>query len=316
MKPLFTLFLLFSFFSISCPAQLKQDEPSQDIENSLLWKISGNGLQHDSYLLGTMHSVEHTFLFSIPGFRKAFHTAKQIAVESDYFAFDSSIRKTSSQTPRNYVFMPKDSTYEMLYNYNDFQFVDSTLKTFSPNYSKYEPIFWQRRLVDMWQFRKLPDIQQGMDRHILLLGYQNNKKIYFMESLEDIGQKCIRLDSLNYSSDLHYQANILLYTLKNKELTCSSFDTMENNYRKQELTLLSLKERLYKYTNTPDNILDILKQTESLLIDTRNEEWMKNLLPMIHKDSSLIAVGAMHLIGEQGLITKLRKLGYIVEPVK
>lgn len=34
------------------------------------------------------------------------------------------------------------------------------------------------------------------------------------------------------------------------------------------------------------------------------------------KDSSLITVGAMHLIGDQGLITKPRKLGYIVEPVK
>ena len=73
---------------------------------------------------------------------------------------------------------------------------------------------------------------------------------------------------------------------------------------------------VYKDKNIPDSIPDILKQTESQLIDTRNEEWMKNLLPMIHKDSSLIAVGAMHLIGEQGLITKLRKLGYIVEPVK
>ena len=135
MKPLFTLFLLFSFFSISCPAQLKQDGPSQNIENSLLWKISGNGLQHDSYLLGTMHSVEYTFLFSIPGFRKAFHTAKQIAVECNLFALDS-IRATSRQTPRNYVFMSKDSTYSMLYNHDDFQFVDSTLKTFSLKYSK------------------------------------------------------------------------------------------------------------------------------------------------------------------------------------
>ena len=77
-----------------------------------------------------------------------------------------------------------------------------------------------------------------------------------------------------------------------------------------------LKKIVYKDTNIPDSIPDILKQTESQLIDTRNEEWMKNLLPMINKDSSLIAVGAMHLIGEQGLITKLRKLGYIVEPVK
>ncbi len=315
MKPLFTLFLLFSFFSISCSAQLKQNEPSQDIENSLLWKISGNGLLYDSYLLGTVHSIEHTFLFSIPGFRKAFHTAKQIAVECNLFALDS-IRATSRQTPRNYVFMPKDSTYSMLYNHIDFQFVDSVLKTFTLNYSKYEPAFWKGMLISMWQFKKLPDMRQGMDRRILLLGYQNNKKIYFMESLEDIGQKYIRLDSLNYTPDLHYQANTLLYTLKNKELICSFIDTIENNYRKQELNKLSFKRIVYKDTDIPDSVPEILKQTEFQLLDTRNEEWMKNLLPMINKDSSLIAVGGAHLIGTQGLIMKLRKLGYVVEPVK
>ncbi len=47
-----------------------------------------------------------------------------------------------------------------------------------------------------------------------------------------------------------------------------------------------------------------------------SESGMKNLLPMINKDSSLIAVGAAHLIDEQGLITKLRKLGYVVDIVE
>ena len=37
---------------------------------------------------------------------------------------------------------------------------------------------------------------------------------------------------------------------------------------------------------------------------------------MINKESSLIAVGVMHLIGSDGLIAKLRKLGYIVEPIR
>ena len=43
---------------------------------------------------------------------------------------------------------------------------------------------------------------------------------------------------------------------------------------------------------------------------------MKNLIPMIHEDSSLIAVGATHLIGINGLIAKLRNLGYNVDPMR
>ena len=61
---------------------------------------------------------------------------------------------------------------------------------------------------------------------------------------------------------------------------------------------------------------DRYKHTEFLLVTTRNEEWMKNLIPMIHEDSSLIAVGATHLIGINGLIAKLRNLGYNVDPMR
>ena len=53
-----------------------------------------------------------------------------------------------------------------------------------------------------------------------------------------------------------------------------------------------------------------------ILGSRRNEEWMKNILPMIHEDSSLIAVGVGHLIGVNGLIAKLRDLGYSVEPMR
>lgn len=62
MKILITLFLLLFFSTRTCLAQSIQDNEVTDNENSLLWKISGNDLQHDSYLLGTMHNVERTFL--------------------------------------------------------------------------------------------------------------------------------------------------------------------------------------------------------------------------------------------------------------
>ena len=36
---------------------------------------------------------------------------------------------------------------------------------------------------------------------------------------------------------------------------------------------------------------------------------------MLKENSNLIAVGAMHLVGDNGLIEGLRALGYTVEPV-
>lgn len=316
MKYLITLISIMSFLTISCLTRLKPNELSCNNENSLLWKISGNGLQYDSYLLGTMHSVGQTFLDSIEGFRKAFSTAKQIAVECDLFALDS-IRSTSKPTLGSYVFMSADTTYAMLYNHNDFRFVDSILMRYNQEYFKYKPLFWSNMLTSTLVSSNLPSLLNGMDRFILLLGYQNNKKIYFMETLEDIGQKWTLYDSLGYTMDLPNQAKYLQYTLKYPDSIRSFLDTMEVSYRKQELNRLSMNYlcKQLSLENESDFILNYQKEAELSLVVTRNEEWMKILIPMINKGSSLIAVGVLHLIGDNGLIALLERLGYIVEPI-
>ena len=51
------------------------------------------------------------------------------------------------------------------------------------------------------------------------------------------------------------------------------------------------------------------------LLAQRNQTWMLQLVSILPKDSTLIAVGAAHLFGEQGLIRKMRQLGYQLVPV-
>ena len=54
---------------------------SQELEKSLLWKISGNGLKYDSYLFGTIHvscgaSLDDSTI-------KALKTTEQLFLEID-----------------------------------------------------------------------------------------------------------------------------------------------------------------------------------------------------------------------------------------
>ena len=51
------------------------------------------------------------------------------------------------------------------------------------------------------------------------------------------------------------------------------------------------------------------------LLAQRNHTWMMALVSVLPQDTTLIAVGAAHLFGEQGLIRKMRQLGYQVEAV-
>ena len=52
------------------------------------------------------------------------------------------------------------------------------------------------------------------------------------------------------------------------------------------------------------------------MVDDRNKAWIPLLTEQINKQSCFIAVGALHLPGEMGIIKLLRKEGYNVEPVK
>ncbi len=269
-----------------------------------------------------MHNVERTFLDSISGFKKAFKTAKQIAIECDIYAWDNQ-KKSLSQ----YVYMPQNTTYLSLYNDSDYQFVDSILRKGNPRYFKYKPIFWCTFFSSMIIYQNIRGKEMGMDRFILKIGYQNNKEICFMETLEEVNERTAYLDSLRYSLNLQYQAAALKAILQYPDSILDKMNLTSQIYKEQNMSgLITITSSINKNADflTLDNIQDETKQylyksqkhSFEILGKLRNEKWMKNILPMIHKDSSLIAVGAAHLIGADGLIAKLRNLGYKVEPIK
>lgn len=316
-KKIVGLIIFFFFLTDIYSAGLVPNKEVEGIENSLLWKISGNGLQHDSYLFGTMHNVDRMFLDSISGFRQAFKAAKQIAIEHDIFTIDSNRSSLSKEMLKDYIFMPKDTTYSMLFSSADFQFIDSILRQYTLDYAKYKPEFWGKIHTSIAANEEVDNTQSTLDRFILLIGYQNNKVIHFMETIESIIQKKIESDSLGYALSLQYQAEDLLNALKYPDNLRSFMKHVKQTYLKQELSLLSA-DSLVKHIGLKNSSkFDLItQQTFSKMIDTRNKEWIKKIISMIHEDSSLIAVGAGHLPGINGLIALLRHQGYNVEPVK
>lgn len=65
--------------------------------------------------------------------------------------------------------------------------------------------------------------------------------------------------------------------------------------------------------NDPATGMD--EHTAKRLIDDRNQAWADILIGAIPTASVLVAVGAGHLPGVNGLIAKLRDAGFKVDPV-
>ena len=61
---------------------------------------------------------------------------------------------------------------------------------------------------------------------------------------------------------------------------------------------------------------DMTEAEKFLLVDERNRDWLPKIEEKIKQEACFIAVGALHLPGNDGLINLLRKAGYKVKPLK
>ena len=81
---------------------------------------------------------------------------------------------------------------------------------------------------------------------------------------------------------------------------------MVQNYIQENLP------ELYKDITAPKVMNENAKKW---LLDVRNENWVVKMPDMMKDKSTFFAVGAAHLLDEQGVINLLRKKGYIVKPI-
>ena len=65
-----------------------------------------------------------------------------------------------------------------------------------------------------------------------------------------------------------------------------------------------------------NNSCDSTPEEEERLIYGRNDNWMKLMPSIMAEKPTFFAVGALHLVGERGMLTQLQKAGYTVTPCK
>jgi uncharacterized protein YbaP (TraB family) len=56
--------------------------------------------------------------------------------------------------------------------------------------------------------------------------------------------------------------------------------------------------------------------TKEVMLDNRNKNWVIQLREILPEKNIFIAVGAGHMVGENGLISLLKKEGYTLRPIE
>jgi uncharacterized protein YbaP (TraB family) len=138
------------------------------------------------------------------------------------------------------------------------------------------------------------DPKMGVELHMTSLAIQDGKPI---EGLEAVEEQLAFLDGLS----LQAQRDMLLQTLEDSADMAESIDDMIRAWRHGDIEFLETQ------------LLDSLAEHEELndaLVTNRNLRWASQIDELLDdRDDYLIIVGALHLVGEDGVPNLLAQRG-------
>ncbi len=271
--------------------------PAQQNEKTLLWRISGKGMQHPSYLYGTMH-LKARKLFDFPdSLYTAIDNTEVFALEvnpdsmndamADYMsaAIDKNKETTTDRKEKKLSDILTPAELKKL-RQNSPSSLDPGDLTVKQVYALKDKISSGKKHKD--------DLPTFMDAYLSTIARDKGKIIAGVEHLQD---QINILDSIDMNNVDPEKVQELFST------GTSMQDQMIELYLAKDLTELQKVSDIYP------------PKTEEILLSSRNRHMLQSMDSIMKQHSLFCAVGALHLPGKRGLITLLRESGYAVEPV-
>lgn len=264
--------------------------------HTLLWRISGKGTTRPSYLFGTMH----------------------ILCASDARLTDS----------LKAVIAACDEVYFEI-NLSDMSDMLNSIKYMRMNDSK--------KLSDLLKPDEYARVKDYFTRHSSLLPFsmlERFKPMLISGLIEEQGLDCQTTDGMelmimqelrtekkpvNGLETAEFQAGLfdsIPYEQQAKELVNYIDSAEENKKATRQLAELYIHQDLDSIGQLSDKDDPGMSGYMDLLLYNRNRKWARELDTLLPGKSLLIAVGAAHLPGKEGVIELLRREGYTVDPIK
>ncbi|PZR20975.1 MAG: TraB/GumN family protein [Flavobacterium psychrophilum] len=266
---------------------------AQNLENSLLWKISGNGLNQPSYLFGTVHITCDATLS--PKVNAALDATKQLYLELDMDDPNMMGQMMGGMTMKNGV------TMTSLLSQEDYKIVEDFIKanTGMPlkMMDKYKPFLVSAMLIPSMLDCKAQSVEQSL----IDATKNQNEEIFGLESVQE---QLDAFDAIPYKEQME---DLIASAKDNMANDKAEYAKMMELYNAQKLNeLMEFMKASKNKTASHDDVLLI----------NRNKNWIPRIEKIAKEKPTFFGVGAGHLGGENGVIMLLRKKGYKVEAVK
>ena len=293
--------------------QLRENDPSRyrtmmddasKVENghSIFWKIEKPGVK-PSWLFGTVHSGDERVLKLPDEFREAFDNIDTLVLELKEISNPNTIAMELLKHPE-LTMLPAEKPLDHILP------AEETAQIATELARKGVPIASVLRMRPWFLYTAIltctPEQNSKggyvLDRQLAVLAENNGADVEGLETpLEQFQAMADLPDELTMKGlldafQLPYDMNDVTETLIDLYLTGNS-------------GLMTA----FAADLSDDKTLDIVFNQR--IITDRNEVMAKRILPYLERGNVMMAVGALHLPGDRGVIALLRKQGYTLTPV-
>jgi uncharacterized protein YbaP (TraB family) len=267
--------------------------PQKNIsDNSLLWKVTGNGLKKPTYLFGTFHLLANAYADTLPGVITAYKSSDAVVGE---LIIDSTIQAPMMEAQMLQGTTLQEVLPDTLYVKTSDWFKDEAGLDIM-KLDGFNPIAVMTVEMAITKQKYFPNKQGDvqLDTYFQELGKKDGKKILGLESID------VQINALFNQITIARQVELLNETFKDARSFKTVMTTRNNAYLSNDLN--ALHQLMYGSTYKPEEMTPLL--------DDRNNHWMEKLPALMKKQSLFVAMGALHLVGQTGLVNQLRKKGY------
>ncbi len=289
MKNFRILFIALLGFGLGLNAQTKK------VTNTLLWEVSGNGLEKPSYLFGTHHFTDKQFADTMSVLQEKLKSVDGVVGE---IVMDGTLQARMAR-----FLVMKDNTLDSLFTPIEYQEVDDYIKARNPavnlkQLNKFKPAM-VGVLVMLLDNPEMRSLTNSLDESFQKYAKNNAKSIHGLETAEYQG-------ALLFDDDLQKQKKALLKSIRESDKNKIKLKELTANYLAQDI------DKLTDFFKTQD---EETKEFMTEMLKNRNQRWLDQLPALMEKESLFIAVGAGHLVGTEGLIKGLQVKGYTLKPI-
>ena len=260
--------------------------------SSLLWKVSGKDMEKPSYLFGTIHMLPQDKYFFTEKMQEALDNSDVLALEAELDIPLAEQMKMATQ-----MMMPDSKTWADYMTEDEYAmvktaFVDSLgiKEKKVDKYSKIRPIYISGLIMT-----ELLGKVKMYEQELSSMAKKDKKEIIGLETLKEQMEIISSIPVEDQIRDL-------------QETTAS----MMRDYNEMLEAYVSQDLKALEATTEDSESFDAL---EAKLLTERNQRWITAIQEKLGEKSYFFAVGAMHLVGEEGLINRLQEAGYSVEAV-